>query len=537
LSINFSTQRVLIIDDMSTMRMAIKGMLIYTGVKDIDTAAHGDDALMQMRNQRYDIIICDYNLGSGKNGQQVLEQAKHDKLIGYSTIFIMITAENSANMVMGAVEFRPDDYLTKPINKEILKTRLVNAIEKKSELEPVDRLVRGGEYEKALALCNHHIAAKPSYLSDLLKIKADIALRFDDLKTAEEVYQGVISRRRLPWALTGLAQVFYKKQEFQQATELLNEVVSEDPAYMEAHDLLAQCHMAIGNTQAAQQSLLQAVEISPFSILRQTSLGEIALKNGDTSTAEKSYRSAIGIGRNSIYKSTDNYTHLAQILADTGSGREALRVLKGMKSDYPGDNVVALQSAITESRVYTSLSMEGAAKTAREAAEKLFTNIQENVPNKLALDVASMQMESGKPDAAMGILGTLARNNHEDNQVIEAINTLIHRSGMESGAAELIDAARKEIKDLNNRAVRLFRDGNLLEAMEIFRILGDKAPANRTINMNSSRIHIEAAKRGVDKAHSLALARQALDKISDTSPENEKYHQMVKEYRQLAQEA
>jgi tetratricopeptide (TPR) repeat protein len=181
--------------------------------------------------------------------------------------------------------------------------------------------------------------------------------------------------------------------------------------------------------------------------------------------------------------------------------------------------------------------MEGAAKTAREAAEKLFANIQENVPNKLALDVASMQMESGKPDAAMGILGTLARNNHEDNQVIEAINTLIHRSGMESGAAELIDAARKEIKDLNNRAVRLFRDGNLLEAMEIFRILGDKAPANRTINMNSSRIHIEAAKRGVDKAHSLALARQALDKISDTSPENEKYHQMVKEYRQLAQEA
>jgi tetratricopeptide (TPR) repeat protein len=366
-------------------------------------------------------------------------------------------------------------------------------------------------------------------------MKADIALRFDDLETAKEVYQSVLDRRRLPWALTGLAQIHYQKKEYQSAIDLLNEAISTDAAHMEAHDLIAQCYLATNDADAAQKSLQKAIEISPFSILRQTSLGEVALKNGDTSIAEKAYRTAISVGRNSIYKSTDNYTNLAEILADSGSGREAIRVLKGMRTDYPGSRVVALQSAITETHVYKSLSLEGGEKTARETAAKLFSEIQQEVPTKLALDIASMHMEAGNKSAAMDVIGNLARNNYEDNAVIEDINALIKRSGMGSDANELIDNSRKEIKDLNNKAAMLFREGNLQEAMDIFRELSQKAPSNRTINMNSSRIHIEAAKRGIDKEHSLDFARLSLDKITDISPENQKYHQLMKEYQQLIQ--
>ena len=209
MSIDFKSKNVLIVDDMSAMRVTIKSMLQYVGLENIDTASNGNDALSSMRNNRYDIIICDYNLGDGKNGQQVLEEAKHDELIGYATIFVMITAENTMNMVMGAVEYRPDDYLTKPINKELLKSRLVSTIEKKSDLEVVDKLVNGGHYEKALKLCNHYVAAKPKYLADLLRMKAEIAMNFDDLDTAQEVYQSVIDMRRLPWAMTGLARIHF----------------------------------------------------------------------------------------------------------------------------------------------------------------------------------------------------------------------------------------------------------------------------------------------------------------------------------------
>ena len=538
MAINFRTQIVLIVDDMPNMRVAIKGMLQYVGVERIDTAANGEDAIASMRNNRYDIIICDYNLGDGKNGQQVLEEAKHNKLIGYSTIFIMLTAENTMSMVMGAVEYRPDDYLTKPINKEILKPRLVNAIEKKSDLEAIDRMVKAGAYENALKLCNHHIAAKPKHLSDLLRMKAEIAVHFGDLATAQDVYQGVISRRRLPWAMTGMAGIHFQRKEYDEAIPLLQEVISEDPAFMEAYDLLAKCHRATNNAAAAQECLLQAVEVSPVSIQRQMSLGELALETGDNSVAEKAYRSAISIGRHSIYKNPTNYTRLAQTLASNGGGKEALRVLKSMRSDYPGDRVIALQSTISESQVYDAIELESAARNARASAAKLYSEIGPEVPAEISMDLATMQLQAGEHDAAMSVLSTLARNHYEDNEVIDQIKSVISSSGMAQETHGLIEQARQEVRDLNNRAVKLFRDGDFTGAMETFRTLSEMAQSNLTVNMNSVRIHLEAAKKEVDRERSLEYARLSLGRIAEMKKrDEEKYRHLLQEYMALTQQA
>ena len=531
--INFSTKKALILDDMSTMRVAIKSMLLAIGVEDIDTATNGNDALNLMRKNRYDIVICDYNLGEGKNGQQVLEEAKHDELAGYSTIFFMITAENTMNMVMGAVEYRPDDYLTKPINKDILKTRLVNAIKKKSDLESLDKLVSNGLYDKALLLINHYIEAKPDYLSDLLRMKAEIALNFDDLDTAEEVYLSVISRRRLSWALTGLARIRNLRKEYEQSIEMLSEVIEEDPVYMEAYDLLADSYHAVNNNEAAQECLLKAVSISPISIQRQMSLGEIALETGAAAVAEKAYRSAIGIGRHSIFKNPENYTKLAKTLASNGSARDAIRTLKNMRADYPGDNIIALQSAVTESQVYETLELEGGVKTARETASELFSRIKSPLPTDVAMGFAEMEMAAGNNDNAMSALGSLARNNYEDSGIIDNINELIKKAGLGDESLAVIERARKEIKELNNQAVKLFREGKILESMEIFRSLSDKASSNRTINMNAARIHLEAAKKDIDKEVSLGFIRTCLGRISDTKQDKEKYRKMMTEYQQL----
>ncbi|CAK0759075.1 hypothetical protein CCP3SC15_2450004 [Gammaproteobacteria bacterium] len=48
-----------------------------------------------MDNRSYDIVLCDYNLGDGRDGMQILEEAKQRHLIGLTTVFVMITAESS----------------------------------------------------------------------------------------------------------------------------------------------------------------------------------------------------------------------------------------------------------------------------------------------------------------------------------------------------------------------------------------------------------------------------------------------------------
>ena len=82
------------------------------------------EAIGLLRNHKYDVVLCDFNLGDGKNGQQLLEEAKITNLIGPACAWIMITAEKTTEAVMGAVEYQPDGYLLKPITAAQLQTRL-----------------------------------------------------------------------------------------------------------------------------------------------------------------------------------------------------------------------------------------------------------------------------------------------------------------------------------------------------------------------------------------------------------------------------
>ena len=99
------------------------------GAQYIDDVANAEDALEKLIEQHYDVILCDYNLGEGRNGQQLLEEVMHRHIIPYGTIYIMITAENTQAMVMAAVEYRPDGYLNKPFPKDLLIKRLETLLE------------------------------------------------------------------------------------------------------------------------------------------------------------------------------------------------------------------------------------------------------------------------------------------------------------------------------------------------------------------------------------------------------------------------
>jgi len=123
---DFKSMHVLIIEDFENFSASLRDMVVFYGVpyNHIQIAATGEDALRRLKETRYDLVLSDYNLGEGRNGNDVLEEATHTKLIKSSCLYIMLTAENSMGMVMGALEYQPDEYLTKPFTKELLNGRL-----------------------------------------------------------------------------------------------------------------------------------------------------------------------------------------------------------------------------------------------------------------------------------------------------------------------------------------------------------------------------------------------------------------------------
>ncbi|MEW8340763.1 MAG: response regulator, partial [Candidatus Thiodiazotropha taylori] len=217
----------LVVDDFGDMRSMMKNMLMACGVREIKLARNGNEAIELMEQERFDVVLCDYNLGAGRDGQQILEEAKYRHLMGLGSVFVMVTAENTRDMVMGAVEYEPDSYLTKPFNKDFLKTRLEKLIAKKHDLLAIEEAVEKRNYTKAVAILDEKIAAKPANCNELRKIKGNILLNSDKLNEAKTLYQEVLAIRELPWARLGLGKCNYLAQDFQQAIDEFQRIKSQ----------------------------------------------------------------------------------------------------------------------------------------------------------------------------------------------------------------------------------------------------------------------------------------------------------------------
>ncbi|MGZ3580414.1 MAG: response regulator, partial [Syntrophales bacterium] len=197
-------KKVLVVEDFLNFRLTLRTMLKSFNISYIDEAATGEEAIEKMSSKKYDIILCDYNLGPGKDGQQVLEEARCCEQIDHATVFIMVTAENTMEMIMGALEYQPDDYLIKPFTKEALEKKLRNLSKKKENLKDIEKAVEKKDYTNVISLCDEQINSHTKSLSDLLKLKGEILIKKQAYAEATKFYEKVLTMGNLPWAMFGL---------------------------------------------------------------------------------------------------------------------------------------------------------------------------------------------------------------------------------------------------------------------------------------------------------------------------------------------
>ena len=116
--------------------MVFKNLLKKTGLQ-IDTAKDGDEGLLLMKNNKYDIIFLDHMM-PGKSGIETLHELKKQKdSPNINTPAVCLTA----NAISGAREKYIsegfDDYLTKPIDSGRLEELLISYLPDALIEEPV----------------------------------------------------------------------------------------------------------------------------------------------------------------------------------------------------------------------------------------------------------------------------------------------------------------------------------------------------------------------------------------------------------------
>jgi two-component system chemotaxis response regulator CheY len=122
--------RILILDDMSTMRRAVTKALHDIGFTDIQEAADGIIGwnVLTTSSPGIELIISDWNMPNC-DGLNLLKRVRADPK--YSQLpFIMLTAQTDITLVNEAYAQGATNYITKPYTTEILKQKMEQTYKK-----------------------------------------------------------------------------------------------------------------------------------------------------------------------------------------------------------------------------------------------------------------------------------------------------------------------------------------------------------------------------------------------------------------------
>ena len=284
---DYSKKRFLVIDDQPLAREALRTIAQTVGAFAVEFATNYQDAIYRIRNNVPDIILCDYVLGDGRSGQQLLEELRRFNLLPDETIFMMVTGEQSYEQVVSAVELVPDDYIIKPFSPDKLMLRLDRIMDKKDFFAAYYKEKRRQEFAQALAIlqAGRDSEAGRPYRFETLRQTAEVQMASGQAESAEATYRSILENYNFPWARAGVARSLHQQNRLSEARQEIDRVVASTPHYFDASDVKASICMAQGEPEEAQKILDAVAKKTPRNYQRKRLLAEAASLNGDTETA------------------------------------------------------------------------------------------------------------------------------------------------------------------------------------------------------------------------------------------------------------
>jgi len=117
-----SELRFLIVDDFSTMRRIVRGLLKEMGCLRAEEAEDGLTALKMLKSGRFDFVISDINMPN-MNGFDLLNAIKADDDLKHLPV-LMVTAEVRKEDIVMAAQAGAAGYVLKPFSRATLEDKV-----------------------------------------------------------------------------------------------------------------------------------------------------------------------------------------------------------------------------------------------------------------------------------------------------------------------------------------------------------------------------------------------------------------------------
>ena len=202
--------KILVIDDELSMRQFLQILLKKDGY-DVTTAENGEIALNKLKEEKFTVILMDYNMPEAIDGIDLLNELLHTSP---KSQVIVITAYASTEQAIKAIELGAVDYVSKPFNvaeiRDIVK-KCVAAAQTQKNSEPAKTVQQTKRIDTDFQNISEEtgIVAQSPQMKKILELALRIAptdstvLITGDSGTGKEVLANFIhkhsGRGELPW--------------------------------------------------------------------------------------------------------------------------------------------------------------------------------------------------------------------------------------------------------------------------------------------------------------------------------------------------
>ncbi len=118
-----SNMKILVVDDMVTMRRIVKNILKQLGFANVEEAENGQEALQKLRADTYGFVVSDWNMPV-MTGIDMLRAIRADEKLK-TTPVLMVTAEAQQSNLVEAVQAGVSNYIVKPFTAETLQEKIM----------------------------------------------------------------------------------------------------------------------------------------------------------------------------------------------------------------------------------------------------------------------------------------------------------------------------------------------------------------------------------------------------------------------------
>ena len=508
---DYSKCTALVVDGNPTSRSLLVTQLRDFGVGTVVQAVRSADARRHLELRSFDFVLCELNFpNETHSGQDLLDDLRRNQLLPFSTVFIMVTGEATYAKVAEAAESALDGYLLKPHKASHLGERISHARVRKTALQGIFTAIEAEDFETAATLCMERFNTKAPYWLYAARVGAELMLRMGKSHEAQALYRAVVDAKTLPWARLGVARAQLDAGQLTQASSTLENLISSDPTYADAYDVMGRAHFEIGKFDKALETYKMAASLTPSSISRIQNLAMMTYYAGDHVEAEKLLDHTVRMGLESKMFDAQSLVLLALTRLESGDRKGLQRCYDDFKRLIDRDAKNPRLQRLSDIVVALNLIQQHQFAQAVESVRSLTKSVSsadfdfESASNMLALlaQLASKAIRLDEVDAWVDTLGMRFCSNRSQTELLVASTTAYPPLGQ-----RLRDCQAK-VLEYAETAMALSMGGNPTAAVKNLILHGKETLNARLIDNAYQVLQKHGAK--VDEAQALGDAVQAL---------------------------